>query len=132
MTQTRSWGADTLDDPEAIEEPVSQFFDKYVLFPCSAVSSTGFLEHLPSLFKESNVQGRYALRWAVQAVAYAEISSKENSRDAAKLAVQLYGKALAALSESLGSQGKPPDDHDLMTVVILDIFEVRYTKIRYE
>lgn len=118
-----TWDVDTFDS-EPIEEPVSQFFDNYVLFPCSDVSSTGFLEHLPSLFKESNVQGRYALRWAVQAAAYADISSKENSKAAAKKAVQLYSKALAALSESLGRRGKPPDDHDLMTVVILDIFEV--------
>lgn len=39
-------------------------------------------------------------------------------------AMEYYGKALTALAESLGKQGKPPDDYDLMTVVILDFFEV--------
>ncbi|KAI1635067.1 hypothetical protein F4809DRAFT_642901 [Biscogniauxia mediterranea] len=49
-----------------------------------------------------NVEGRFALRWAVRATAYADFSQSQED-------------------DTLASQ--VPDDHDFMTVVILDIFE---------
>lgn len=116
-------------DQEDDNDAVSQFFDKYVV-PCSEQSSPGFLEHLPCLFKESNVQGRLALRFAVQACAYADVYSKQHSQAVAKMALELYSRALSELGKSLGMKGKVPDDHDLMTVVILDIFEVKLHECR--
>ncbi len=44
------------------------------MYPCNQTSSPGFLEHLPCMFKEVNIEGRYALRWAVQAAGYADSS----------------------------------------------------------
>ncbi|PNP37649.1 hypothetical protein TGAMA5MH_10417 [Trichoderma gamsii] len=110
------------------EQAVDQFIDKYVLYPCNQTSSPGFLEHLPCMFKEVNVEGRYALRWAVQAAAYADAVSQNQERNAlTSKALQCYGMALKALGESLSTPGKEPDDYDLMTVVVLDIFETLYT-----
>lgn len=106
------------------DEAVSDFIDKYVIYPCSESSSSGFLEHLPSLFKEVNVKGRYALRWAVKATAFADRSTGGDDDDAAIKALEFYGRSLAALEKSLSTKGKAPDDYDLMTVVMLDIFEV--------
>lgn len=110
--------------PPLEEQAVDQFMDKFVIYPCNETSSPGFLEHLPSMFKEVNVEGRYALRWAVQAAAYADISKDQENSVFASKALQCYGMALKALGASLATPGKQPDDHDLMTVVILDIFEV--------
>jgi hypothetical protein len=77
------------------------------------------------MFKEVNVTGRYALRWAVQAAAYADaVSQNHESNALASKALQCYGMALRALGESLSTPAKEPDDYDLMTVVVLDIFEV--------
>lgn len=76
------------------------------------------------MFKDVNVEGRYALRWAVQAAAYADVSQSQESNALASKALQCYGMALGALGESLSTPGKEPDDYDLMTVVVLDIFEV--------
>lgn len=107
------------------EQAVDQFIDKYVLYPCNQTSSPGFLEHLPCMFKEVNVEGRYALRWAVQAAAYADVvSQNQESNTLTSKALKCYGMALKALGESLSTPGKEPDDYDLMTVVVLDIFEV--------
>lgn len=107
-------------------------------------ASQGFLEFLPCTFEEVNVRGRLALRWAVQAAASADaashasrhgISDETNaaSSKGARLnlqqrALECYGKALSALSDSLGKVGKVPDDYDLMTVVVLDVFEVSLPK----
>lgn len=96
------------------------------MYPCNQTSSPGFLEHLPYMFKEVNVEGRHALRWAVQAAAYADVSNnqEDESNALASKALQCYGLALKALGESLSTPGKEPDDYDLMAVVVLDIFEV--------
>jgi hypothetical protein len=76
------------------------------------------------MFKEVNVEGRFALRWAVRAAAYADISKDQKSSALGSKALECYGMALRALGESLSTPGKVPDDYDLMTVVVLDIFEV--------
>lgn len=110
--------------PPVEEQAVDQFMDRYVIYPCNQTSSPGFLEHLPCMFKEVNVEGRYALRWAVRAAAYADVSKYQESIALASKALQCYGMALGALGESLSTPGKVPDDYDLMTVVVLDIFEV--------
>jgi hypothetical protein len=110
--------------PPVEEQAVDSFMGKYVIYPCNETSSPGFLEHLPSMFHEVNVNGRYALRWAVRAAAYADISKDQDSDILTRKALQCYGMALSALGDSLGTQGKVPDDADLMTIVILDIFEV--------
>ncbi|KAF3768092.1 hypothetical protein M406DRAFT_329132 [Cryphonectria parasitica EP155] len=106
-------------------------------------ASQGFLEFLPCTFEEVNVRGRFALRWAVQAAALADAASQaspqqqipeDTNNDASseieaelvRRALETYGQALSALAESLGKQGKIPDDYDLMTVVILDIFETLF------
>jgi hypothetical protein len=75
------------------------------------------------MFQEVNVNGRYALRWAVRAAAYADLSKDQDGDALAKKALQCYGLALTALGDSLAMPGKVPDDYDLMTVVVLDIFE---------
>jgi hypothetical protein len=111
--------------PAPEDQAVDQFLEKYVLYPCNQTSSPGFLEHLPCLFKEVNVGGRCALRWAVRAAAYADLSrdAGQEGRISQK-ALQCYGLALSAMGESLSQPGKVPDDYDLMTVVVLDVFEV--------
>ncbi|KAK8051856.1 hypothetical protein PG993_003241 [Apiospora rasikravindrae] len=108
------------------DQAVEQFMDKYVMYPCNETSSPGFLEHLPSLFKEVNVEGRYALRWAVRAAAYAEAARDSEGTHVAQKALHCYGEALSALGESLAEPGKPPDDYDLMTIVVLDLFEALF------
>ncbi|KUJ20089.1 uncharacterized protein LY89DRAFT_470567 [Mollisia scopiformis] len=113
--------------PPVEEQAVDSFMEKYVIYPCNQTSSPGFLEHLPSMFKEVNVTGRYALRWAVRAASYADLSKDQNNDILVMKALQCYGMALSALGESLAEPGKVPDDYDLMTVVILDIFETLYT-----
>ncbi|CAK7206193.1 hypothetical protein SEUCBS139899_008979 [Sporothrix eucalyptigena] len=113
--------------PPAEDQAVHLFLDKYVLYPCNQTSTPGFLEHLPSMFKEvDNISGRHALRWSVQAAAYADLSKQEDSKQLARKALHCYGMALKALGESLAAPGKQPDDYDLMTVVILDMFETLY------
>lgn len=107
------------------DQAVDNFMDKYVIYPCNQTSSPGFLEHLPCMFQEVNINGRHALRWAIRAAAYADISKDQDSNVLVRKALQCYGMALSALRESLtATPGKVPDDYDLMTVVILDIFEV--------
>jgi len=112
--------------PPVEEQAVDNFMEKYVMYPCSQTSSPGFLEHLPCMFQEVNVNGRYALRWAVRAAAYADLSKDQDSDLLASKALQCYGMALSALADSLATSGKIPDDYDLMTVVVLDIFEVGF------
>lgn len=125
-TAERSAGPGLKDRGIATDVAVAHFFDRYVLYPCNDASTPGFLEHLPCLFKEVNVEGRQALRWAVKATALADLSRLEESTpEAAGAAFDCYGEALTALRESLSEKGKVPDDYDLMTVVVLDIFEVR-------
>lgn len=109
--------------PSPENEVVDRFMDKYVMYPCNETSSPGFLEHLPCLFKDVNVEGRFALRWAVRAAAYADLSKPQDSDALASKAFRCYGLSLSALGESLSAAGKVPDDDDLMTTVMLDIFE---------
>ncbi|XXG99392.1 hypothetical protein Hte_005729 [Hypoxylon texense] len=109
--------------PSPENEVVDRFMDKYVIYPCNETSSPGFLEHLPCLFKDVNVEGRFALRWAVRAAAYADLSKAQNSNALVSKAFHCYGMSLSALGESLSTTGKVPDDYDLMTTVMLDIFE---------
>jgi hypothetical protein len=106
------------------DQAVSEFFEKFVMYPCNEGSSPGFLEHLPSMFKEVSIQNRVALRWAVRAAAYANLSKEQNSSSLAEKAVECYGMALSALSKSFSDTGTTPDDYILMTVVVLDLFEV--------
>ncbi|KPM42869.1 PAB-dependent poly(A)-specific ribonuclease subunit PAN2 [Neonectria ditissima] len=112
--------------PSVEDRAVSIFMDKYVIYPCHESSSPGFLEHLPCLFKEVNVNGRHALRWAVQAAAVADLSRDQSPEILAPRALEYYGRALSALGNSLAEKGKIPDDYDLMTVVILDLFETLF------
>ncbi|KAI0841384.1 hypothetical protein F5Y06DRAFT_285495 [Hypoxylon sp. FL0890] len=101
--------------PAPEDEVVDRFMDKYVIYPCNETSSSGFLEHLPSLFKDVNVEGRFALRWAVRAAAYADLSKAQNNDVLTSKAFHCYGMALSALGESLSGPDKVPDDYDLMT-----------------
>ncbi|KAF5638725.1 negative acting factor [Fusarium sp. NRRL 52700] len=105
------------------EQIANMFMDKYVLLPCQESSSPGFLEHLPCLFKEVNIEGRYALRFTVQACAFADLSREQSSEELVKRSLECYGYALGALGQSLAEKNKTPDDYDLMTVVMLDVFE---------
>jgi hypothetical protein len=109
----------TTGDSEA-----QQFFDCFVVYPCNSGSSLGFLEHLPSLFKESNVKHRYALRYAVLAAAHASMIANTGDKTSKEQAFRYYGLALSALSESLKGAITERDDHILMAIVVLDIFEV--------
>ena len=108
----------------AEDQAVSQFFEKYVMYPCNHGSSPGFLEHLPQLFKDINIEGRLALRWAVHAAAYGNLSNDHGNAAFANKALQCYGRALSALGEALTDPKTAPDDYVLMTVVVLDLFEV--------
>lgn len=115
--------------PEALapaieDQAVSDFFEKYVMYPCNNGSSPGFLEHLPSLFEEVKTERRAALRWAVRAAAYASISSDQANAALRNKALQCYGLALSALGQSLKDLSAVPDDYTLMTVVVMDLFEV--------
>jgi hypothetical protein len=106
------------------EKVVSEFFDDFVMYPCNSESIPGFLEHLPSMFHEVSIGNRIALRWAVQAAAYANLPRDRNPGSSEK-AMQCYSLALSALSESLSEPDAVADDYILMTVVVLDLFEVR-------
>jgi hypothetical protein len=119
-TSSPSQSGPTSKDPE-----VWQFFDRFVMYPCNSASSLGFLEHLPSLFKETNVKHRYALRYAVLAAAHASSMNDPFEKTSKQQAFRYYGLALSALSDCLKDSISEQDDHVLMTVVVLDIFEVR-------
>jgi hypothetical protein len=110
--------------PSAEDIAVDQFFEKYVMYPCNQGSSPGFLEHLPSLFREFRLEGRLALRWAVRAAAYASLSNDQDNVALGDKALQCYGRSLSALGTALKQDTQEPNDFILMTVVILDIFEV--------
>ena len=110
--------------PSAEDQAISQFFQKYVMYPCNHGSSPGFLEQLPGLFGEVNSEGRLALRWAVRAAAYASLSNERDDPALGNNAIKCYGRALSALADSLAKTKAAPDDHILMTVVVLDLFEV--------
>lgn len=114
--------------PSAEDQAVSQFFEKFVMYPCNNSSSPGFLEHLPSLFKDVQVEGRLALRWAVRAAAYGSLSAESDSPLISNKAVECYGLALSALAEALADPKQKPDDYVLMTIVVLDMFESIYLK----
>jgi hypothetical protein len=125
----------TKNVPKALEPPaedwvVSEFFEKYVMYPCNHSSSPGFLEYLPCLFEEVKTKGRQALRWAVRAAAYASISNDQDNSLLGNKALECYGLALSALAQSLKDPGVKPDDYILMTVVVLDLFEVRSQSLR--
>ena len=94
------------------------------MYPSNNGSSPGFLEYLPVLFEEVNVEKRLALRWAVRAAAYANLSGNHSLGALSSKALHCYGLALSALAESLADTRTPPDDYILMTVVVLDLFEV--------
>lgn len=98
------------------------------MYPCNNRSSPGFLEHLPSLFKDVQVEGRLALRWAVRAASYASLSAESESPTIGNKALQCYGLALTALAEALADTKREPDDYVLMTVVVLDMFESIHLK----
>jgi hypothetical protein len=115
--------------PSEEDQAVSQFFEKYVMYPCNHASSPGFLEHLPCLFEEVKTEGRVALRWAVYAAAYASLSNDQDSEALGDKSLQCYGQALSALAEALADPTRSPDDYTLMTVVILDLFEVRWQEM---
>lgn len=108
------------------DQAVPQFFEKYVMYPCNQSSSPGFLEYLPFLFEEVRTEGRLALRWAVYAAAYASLSNDEDRVDLGDKAMHCYGQALSALAKGLSEPGWIPDDYVLMTVVVLDLFEVGF------
>lgn len=110
--------------PSAEDMAVEQFFEKYVMYPCNQGSSPGFLEHLPSLFREPRAEGRLALRWAVRAAAYAGLSNDQDNTTLGNKALQCYGRSLTALADALKKGEKSPDDYVLMTIVVLDMFEV--------
>lgn len=110
--------------PSVEDIAVNQFFEKYIMYPCNQGSSPGFLEHLPSLFREFRNEGRLALRWAVLGAAYAGLSNDQDNATLGNKALQYYGMSLSALADALKANTNPPDDFCLMTVVILDIFEV--------
>lgn len=130
---TYPWLKSTSENAQVQKEDraVEQFMDRYVMYPCNETSSPGFLEHLPSLFMEVNVDGRCALRWAVRAAAYAEAARDSEGSRVAQKALHCYGEALSALGKSLAEAGKTPDDHDLMTIVVLDLFEARKAHADY-
>ena len=94
------------------------------MYPCNHGSSPGFLEQLPGLFGVVNSGGRLALRWAVRAAAYASLSNERDDTTLGNKAIECYGRALSALAKSLTDTKTAPDDHVLMTVVVLDLFEV--------
>jgi hypothetical protein len=94
------------------------------MYPCNQGSSPGFLEHLPSLFREPRAEGRLALRWAVRAAAYASLSNDQDNTALGNKALQCYGRSLTALADALKKGEKSPDDYVLMTIVVLDMFEV--------
>lgn len=108
---------------------MSQFFEKFVMYPCNSGSSPGFLEHLPSLFKDTQFEGRLALRWAVRAGAYASLSKDSGNSELGRRALQCYGLALTAMADALKDTTRKPDDYILMTVVVLDLFEVSHSAL---
>ncbi|KAH6668940.1 hypothetical protein B0J14DRAFT_657948 [Halenospora varia] len=119
--------------PSAEERAVSSFFEKFVMYPCKESSSPGFLELLPCLFEEVQREGRLALRWAVKAVSYASLAAslpatiEEVEVGKVRLkANECYGRALAALGETLRDKEERVSDYTLMTVVVLDLFETIY------
>lgn len=115
--------------PSAQDQAVDMFFEKFVMYPCNENSTPGFLEHLPSLFKDIKKEGRVALRWAVRAAAYASLSNEQENALLYNKALQCYGLSLSNLGESLKNPETKPDDYILMTVVILDLFECIYLHV---
>ena len=110
--------------PSVENRAVDHFFEQYVMYPSNNCSSPGFLEFLPGLFEEVNVENRVALRWAVRAAAYANLSNGQSNVTLSSKALHCYGLALSTMAKSLADTRAIPDDYILMTVVVLDLFEV--------
>jgi len=110
--------------PSVEKRAVDKFFEKFVLFPCNSGSSSGFLEQLPCLFEEVQTEGRVALRWAVRAVSFASLSNEQGSEELGRKAHVCYGKALESLGQTLKNKEERVSDYTLMTIVVLDLFEV--------
>jgi hypothetical protein len=111
---------------------IEAFFQQYVIPPCTANSTPGFLEYLPMLFEEVAIPGRTSLRHAVRAVSYASLAASlsdhpENQNQVRRYADTYYGHALQSLGEMLASEKdeEKVSDYALMTIVVLDLFEVR-------
>lgn len=65
---------------------------------------------------------------AVQAVSFASLATKEpRNVGLVQKAQQCYGSSLRALAETLGSKEERVSDYTLMTIVVLDLFEVLIT-----
>ncbi|KAF2667594.1 hypothetical protein BT63DRAFT_456896 [Microthyrium microscopicum] len=111
------------------DQATSEFFEKFVMYPCNLGSSPGFLEFLPGLFEEPHIETRTGLRWAVRAAAYANLAQEHGKPALKEKAVECYGLALSALSRSLTKKNQTVDDHILMAVVVLDFFETMYLGI---
>lgn len=73
------------------DHAVSSFFNDFVVSPCNNSSTPGFLEHLPGLFNEIRLEGRFALRWAVLAAGYASLSKENDDSRFSDLALNYYG-----------------------------------------
>jgi len=110
--------------PSTEDRAVSSFFNDFAVSPCNNSSTPGFLEHLPGLFNEVSIEGRFALRWAVLAAGYATLSKEYDDSRFSDLALKYYGRALSGLGRSLADFNGSPVDYVLMTVVVLDLFEV--------
>ena len=67
--------------------------------------------------------GKFALRWAVLAAGYASLSTDQDDIRVQNTALECYGRALSALGKALADPKVAPDDHVLMSIVILDLFE---------
>ncbi|KAI1491550.1 hypothetical protein F5X96DRAFT_678309 [Biscogniauxia mediterranea] len=95
--------------PDTRSSETNMFFTRAV-----KSSSPGFLEHLPSLFQDANRRGTLS-----PCAGRARMTTRWLLRHSISI-----NMSLSALRISLSAPGKVPDDHDFMTVVILDIFEV--------
>jgi hypothetical protein len=126
---------DTMFDPStpATKEKLitDTFFERYVIPPCTSNSTPGFLEYLPMLFEEVPIPGRTSLRHAVRAASYASLAASlldrpEDQSQIRRYADTYYGHALRSLGEMLGSEKdeEKVSDYALMTIVVLDLFEV--------
>ncbi|KAL8691426.1 MAG: hypothetical protein Q9218_003344 [Villophora microphyllina] len=105
------------------DHAIAFFFERFTGCPCNDRSTPGFLDFLPGLFKEVNVEGRFALRWAVLAAGYAGLSTDQQDKRIGNIALHCYGQAISVLGRCLADPELDPDDHILMTIVVLDLFE---------
>lgn len=111
-----------LEESQIDRNFVDYFFSTYTL-PCSKVTSDdGFLDYLPTLYRQSRKDS--CLRVAVSAVAYASVLAFQDCQWMQEVVARRYAQATGLVEEALKDEIEAGKDSTLMAILLLSMFEV--------